>query len=485
MSKVSKFKKGVFWSIGGDISYLSIAFLVNVILARILSPEEFGIMAIAYFFIAIAQVLTESGLSGALVRKSNSTEVDNSTIFIFNLLTSLFLYLLLYLFSDVVEAFYEIKSLALYLKVLGLIMIINSFRIIQNVRLIKELDYKSISVYKIISITTASVVAIYFAKKGYGVWALILMQCLNSFINTFILWVTQKGLSVYIFSKESFKELYKFGLFTTLSSLLDTAFDNAYQLVLGKYFSLTHTGLYFQSKKITDVSVSVIRSTNSGVVFAGLSKVHNNPKEFDEMYIKTSRAFTFVVGLVCLLIFIFAKEILFLFYGEKWLNAEFYMQVLAVSCFFYMQESFNRNIFKVFNKTHKIFILELIKKVIMLLSLGLGIYMRNIELLMYGYATCYMLSYLINFKVSREVYKSKFLKKEYQITLKVILASVIIAVLIKYLDTYIQLKDFIKFSYLPIVLILYLLILNMLGVINIKEDLKILYDLKNAKKGVK
>lgn len=480
-SITSKFKKGLFWSVGGESSYLIISLVVNIILARLLSPEEFGVMAIAYFFIAISQVLTESGLSGALVRKNDATEIDNSTIFIFNLVVSLFLYIVLFFTSGWIEEFYEISNLSLYLKVLGLVLIVNAFRIIQQVKLVKELDYKTISKIKLVSLLIASSIAVIMAYSGFGIWALITMQCVNAFLTTLFYWITKGSLEIYTFSKRSFKELYKFGLFTTLSSILDTAFDNIYQLILGKYFNLTQTGFYYQAKKLTGVSVSVIKSATTGVIFAALSKIQDDKEQFDKMYSNVNRIFTVIVGLVCLLIFLYAREILYLTYGEKWLAADFYMKILAVAYFFYMQEMFNRNIFKVFNKTHKIFVLEIIKKSIVFISLVIGIYFKSIEVLMYGYMTTYMISYYINYYVSRTVYKSTSTFLEMSYTLKTLSVTVFIGALFIGLNKYIELKFLVNLLFIPLVLVLYVALLSLWKVINIKNDKKFIFNLKSSK----
>ncbi|MVX36661.1 lipopolysaccharide biosynthesis protein, partial [Myroides sp. LoEW2-1] len=392
-----KFKTGLIWSIIGQFGYLFITLLTNIILARLLSPKEFGVVAIATFFIAISKVLTESGLSGALIRKKDSTELDNSTIFLFNLFVSIGLYVILFFSSPSIEIYYGIENLSIYVRVLGLVLIINSFQIIQNVRLIKKLQYKRISSYTLISVILSSLIAVGIAAFGYGVWALILLQILNSLFLTIIFWIKEQGLTVYKFSKDSFKELYGFGLYTTLSSLLNTGFDNIYQLILGKYFSLGQTGYYFQAKKLSEIPVGIIKSTTLGVVFSALSNLQDDKEKFDQLYNNIIRIFTVVVGVICMGIFLYSKEILFLLYGEKWLSADFYMKILALASFFYMQEMFNRILFKVFNQTRRILVLEIIKKAINIVSLVIGVYYKSIEILMYGYLVTCIISYFINY----------------------------------------------------------------------------------------
>lgn len=474
-----KFKSGLIWSVLGQFGYLFVTFLTNIILARLLSPKEFGIIAIATFFIVLSKVLSESGLSGALIRKKDATEVDNSTIFIFNLVISIILYVVLFIFSPQIEYYYDIENLALYVRILGIVLIINSFQIIQNVRLVKKLQYKKISTYSLIAVIISSVLAIIIAVLGYGVWALILLQVFSALFLTLIYWFKEQGLTVYKFSKASFKGLYGFGLYTTLSSLLNTGFDNVYQLILGKYFSLGQTGFYYQAKKLTEIPVGIIKSTTLGVVFSSLSNIQDNKEKFDIMYNNIVRIFTVFVGLICLGVFLFSKEVILIFYGEKWFDADFYMKILALSSFFYMQEMFNRTLFKVFNQTKKIFILEIIKKCINLVSIILGVYYKSLELLMYGYLVTCILSYFINYYVSRTVYKSKAILKEMIYTLKVIFTMVVISVSYYLLQKIIDLEMLIyNFIFILPVVVLYLFVLHLLGVFNFKKDLRLLKSLK-------
>lgn len=479
MNNISnKFKTGLIWSIFGQFGYLFITLLTNIVLARLLSPKEFGVIAVATFFIIISKVLTEAGLSGALIRKKDSTELDNSTIFIFNLFVSIGLYIILFFFSPAIEVYYGIQDLSIYVRVLGLVLIINSFQIIQNVRLVKKLEYKKISVYTITSGFLASLIAISIALLGYGVWALILLQILNALFLTIIYWIKEQGLTVYKFSKASFKELYGFGLYTTLSSLLNTGFDNIYQLILGKYFSLGQTGYYFQAKKLSEIPVGVIKSTTLGVVFSALSNLQDDKKKFDKLYNSIIRIFTVLVGLISMGIFIYSKEILYILYGKQWLGADFYMKILALASFFYMQEMFNRILFKVFNQTHKILVLEIIKKVINVISLVLGVYFKSIEILMYGYLITCVLSYFINYYVSRKVYQSEEINSELIYTLKVILAISLVIGFYCFLEDVFDLKFMYNLLYLPLFLGSYLGLLNMLKVIDFKRDISIIKNIR-------
>lgn len=474
-----KFKKGLLWSIIGQFGYLGIGFITNVILARILTPQEFGILAITYFFIAITKVLTESGLSGALVRKTNTTIQDYSTIFIFNLVVSIFLYTLLFAFSNQIEAYYQIEDLSLYLRVLGLSLIFNSLYIIHNTKLVKELHYQTISKYILFSISISSMFAIIMAVMGYGIWSLILLQLMNPLILAILYWKNSKGFVLGKFSRKSFKELYSFGLFTTLSSLLDSIFDNIYQLILGKYFNLKQTGFYYQAKRLTEMPVGVINSVTQGVVFSTLSNIQDEKERFDYLYFNVTRIFTIIVGLISLLIFLYAREILFLIYGNKWLGAEFYLKVLSLSYFFFIQEMFNRLLFKVFNKAHLIFILEIVKKIINLISLVVGIYFKSIEVLIYGILVTYALSYYLNYYVSRKIYQSDSSLPEFINLIKVLSAIIIIGLGFNAIKLLIGVENLASLFLLPVVIGIYYYVMVLL---RMTDPLRDLYLIKSFKK---
>lgn len=474
----TRFKIGLLWSIMGQFGYLLISFITNLILARLLSPNAFGVIAIAYFFIVISKVFIESGLSGALIRKKNVNDLDYSTVFIFNLTVSVVLYIIIFISSPFIEDFYKIDNLSYYIRILSVVLIINSFQIVQNVRLVKKLEYKKISLYTLISIILSSLIALLMAYLDYGVLALIYLQILNSLILTSIFWVKEGSVKLISFSTKSFKEIYSFGLFTTLSSLLNTGFDNVYQLILGKYFNLSQTGFYYQAKKLTEIPVTIIKSTTLGVVYAALSETREEKKRFDNLYLSTVRIFSYLVGIICLIIFLFSEQIIIILYGQKWLGANFYMKIMSLSSFFYMQEMFNRVLFKVFNYTSRIFILEIIKKSVSLITLLLGVYFLSIEILMFGYLLTSILAYFMNYYVSRKIYITENFNKELFYTLKIVFTIVLISIFYYLINYTFDLSFITSLLLLPVVVIMYFVVLTQLKVFNFKNDLKIILSIK-------
>src|SRR5690606_29369958 len=190
MSTLKKsFITGFIWSFVGQTSYLFVALIANIILARLLSPYEFGQVGIVMFFIIISKVLTESGLTGALVRKKDATEEDFSTVFIFNLIISVFLFFLLVLFSGLIADFYDNRALKNILIALAFILIINAFQFTQNAKIVRDLKFKKQSLYALVAVILSSLIGLILALFDYGVWALVIMQICNAFILTLLYWI--------------------------------------------------------------------------------------------------------------------------------------------------------------------------------------------------------------------------------------------------------------------------------------------------------
>lgn len=471
---------GFLWSFIGQSGYLFIALITNIILARLLSPYEFGQVGIVMFFIVIAKVLTESGLSGALIRKNDATQTDYSTVFIFNLVISLFLFLIVILSASFIADFYNDSELRLILIVASSVLIINAFQITHNAKLVQDLKFKKKSIYSFVSILIASVTGITMAVQGFGVWSIVSVQILSSLLLTILLWLFEGSIGKFVFSKTSFKSLYKFGVNTTLASLINTAFENIYNLVLGKYFSIAQTGLFYQAKKLQEVPVGIIKSTTLGVVFSTLSKVQDNIDSFNIMYKRVITVFTVAVGFICTLIYFYAENIVLLLYGKQWIGAVFFMQLLILASFFYMQEMFNRVIFKVFDQTAKILFLEIIKKTIQFITIIIGVVTLSIEMLMYGFVLTSVISYFINFYYSRKVL-GYFDWQEVFLAIKVISIAVFTVITTMFLTNFLNLKGYFTFWLLPLMFILYFLLVKFAGVANIVTEYKVVLKLLKKK----
>lgn len=374
-----------------------------MILARMLSSYEFGQLGIVMFFISIANIFVDGGLGGALVRKQDSSDNDYATVFTLNFIISITLYIIIFLFSSYISKFYGDHNLADLFKIAFLVIIFNAFSLTQNTRLVANMDFRAISICKIIAIIFSSVSAFLLAYHGYGVWALIYMQVIYALVNSVLLSIVN-GLYFRLYlSKKSVRELYGYGLNLSFSSLLTTAFDNIYQLVIGKYFSISLTGLYYQGKKLQEVPVNVLNICLQGPIFSFLAKKQSNKEEFIQIYAKINRLVMLTVGLLTVIIFVYSKQIISLVYGKDWMESAQFMRLLSLASFFFLLEMCNRVIFKVFNKTRLVLYLEIIKKIIQTLGIFIGIYFKNIEYLLIAFVVSSFIGYLINLSLSRKV----------------------------------------------------------------------------------
>lgn len=395
---------GTFWSLIGQFGYLGVTLVANIVLARILSPGEFGQLGIILFFIVISKVLTESGLGGALIRNKNATDIDFSTVFVFNLIVSIILFFVLIIFSGFIAKFYDDPEIKILLRVSSFILIINAFQLVQGVKLVKSMRFKQKAFYEFIAVLVSASVGIFLAFKGFGVWSLVSMQILTALIITILFWVFEGRNGPFLFSVSSFKSHYKFGMNTTFASLINSFFDNIYQAILGKYFSLGQTGLYYQAKKLQEIPVSVINRLIQNVFFSGLAKIQDDHAKFKITFERVTRLFTILVGAICLTLFVFSKELIILILGKQWGDASFFLKILSLVGFFYIQEMFNRILFKIFDDTKYILNLELVKKIIQSLSILIGLMYNSIEVLMFGFLITSILSYLINFYFTKQKY---------------------------------------------------------------------------------
>lgn len=471
--------RGTIWSLVDRFGFILITLVANIWLARLLSPTEFGQIGVIMFFISLANVLTESGLGGALVRKKDATVIDYSTVFIVNLLFSIFCYLVLIAVSGGIADYYNDNSLKILLIASGLVLIINAFRFTQNARLISQLRFKERAKYKLVSTLVASLVAIILAYNGFGVWSLVALQLSTSLIDTILLWFFEEFYLKCKFSKSSFIELYGFGINTTLASLLNTGFNNLYQIILAKYFSLAQTGFYYQAKRLQDVPGSVITSLSEGVIFSFLAKLQDDKPTFLQAYNKIAVYVLTILGLTTVCTFLYAEAIVLLFYGEEWLGTVFYIQLLTIASFFYVQENVNRVIFKVFNKTRQILYLEVFKKLIQLLSVFIGVGLLNLEILLIGFVFSNVFSYLINYYVSRRILSGAN-SGEIVMLIKVCFICLVSIFSTTTLLTILQFEELGKLLTFPFAVIVYLLGVHTSGVINLPEEINLVRGLKKA-----
>ncbi|MDB5119317.1 MAG: lipopolysaccharide biosynthesis protein [Sphingobacteriales bacterium] len=370
--------------------------LVNIlILGRLLSPKDYGMVGMLYIFMTIAGLFIDSGMGAGLIRKQDVTKTDSTTIFYFNIGVSIFFYLVIYLIAPYVSLFYKEPLLTNLLRVLGLNMIITSFGQVHAVLLRKELKVRKVTRANLIGLFIATVVGVICAYNGLGVWSLIIPNLLQSVIAVILLWNFSSWRPGFEFSIKSLKEFYAFGLGLLMSSIVEQIFNNIYQPFIGKMFSASYTGFYYQAKRLNEVPISTLSSVVNSVTFPILVKYQDNIGQLKTTYEKIIKLLIFVTLPVVILINVLARSIVFILMGEKWLFAADLLQILSLAGIFMVLENINRNLLKVEGKTTLIFKLELVKKSIVILTI-LATYKFGIEALMYGIVFNSIISFTLN-----------------------------------------------------------------------------------------
>ena len=369
--------KGVLWSSVERFSVQGVQFIVMLVIARILEPKDFGQIGMLTIFLAVAQSLIDSGFSQALIRKQDRTEIDNSTVFYFNIAVSFLLYLLLYAVAPWVSDFYNDPQLSNLMRVLCLVVIINSFAVVQRAIYTASINFKTQAKASFTAALISGVVGVWLAYQGYGVWTLVWQQILNAGINTILLWVYSNWCPKLTYSWQSFKELFAFGSKLLASGLLDTLYNNIYLLVIGKVFNASILGYYTQADRFTKLPSSNLTGILQRVTYPVLCSIQDDDERLRADYRKLLRLSAFVIfPLMCLLAGV-AHPLVELLLGEKWLFAAILIIPLSFTMMWWPIHAINLNLLQVKGRSDLFLRLEIIKKIIgvsvLLLSIPFGI----------------------------------------------------------------------------------------------------------------
>ena len=363
-SLTHKTVRGTFWSFAERFTAQGVNLLVLVIIARLLSPKEFGLVGMLAVFLAVAQSLIDSGFSQALIRKQNRTEEDKNTVFYFNIFVSVVLYLLLYLISPWVASFYEEPQLNDVMKVICLVIVIDSFAVVQRANYTIEIDFKTQTKSTLISAIISGSIGIYLAYHGYGVWALVFQQLSNSLTNVLVLWAYSDWYPKLVYSWKSFRELFGFGSKLMVSGLLDTLYRNGYQLVIGKTFTAESLGFYTNAHKFSDFPSSSFTAIIQRVTYPVLCTIQDEDERLAQAYRKFLRISAFIIfPLMCGLAAV-SNPIVNLLLGEKWRYVAVLMIPICFQMMWYPIHSINLNLLQVKGRSDLFLRLEIIKKII-------------------------------------------------------------------------------------------------------------------------
>lgn len=384
----SKTLRGIFWSGADKFSYYIIQFVINIVMARLLTPDDYGLIGILMVFIAFFGILVDGGFATALIQKKERTEHDFSTVYIINIVTSLCVYILLCGLAPVIAEFYREPALKALLRVLSFQLIISAFMSVPLTKLMIAVDFKKIAVASVTSAAVSGLVGIYLAYWGLGVWALVTQQLLLLGIKCVLLNLMQHWKPILVFSSSSFRNLFAFSSKLIASSFIDQVYLNLYPLIIGKYFSARTLGIYTRGEQFGKLPVSLLSDMFIRVTLPIMSSIQDERDRLRKLYREYIQASSFVVFAVMLWLVVIAKPLILMLLTEKWIEAVPVMQILCLAMMTLHISAINRNLLYVKGRSDLALKLEVLKKVsviiIFFVSIHFGLIGVCVGQLIYG-----------------------------------------------------------------------------------------------------
>lgn len=386
---------GLFWNVIETFGNQGIQFLIGLILARLLSPREYGLIGMIIIFITLSQSLVDSGFGGALIRKKDCDQADYSTIFFFNIIVSSFLFLTLFCLASPISAFFAEPQLKSMLQVLSLAIIFNALSLIQQIILTKKLDFRLQSKISFIATVGSGIIAIIMALYNFGVWSLVALTVCRSALHTIFLWVFGRWNPSLIFSIKAFTEMFNFGSKLLLSGLLNTFTKNIYYLIIGKFFSASQLGYFSRADQFKSIFSSNINLVVGRVTFPVLASLQDDIGELKLAYKKLIRSMMFITFSLMFGLAAVAEPLIVTLLGYKWIESAFYLQLLCFSGALYPINALNLNILKIRGKSGKILKLVTLNNLLIIPVVFIGI-TYGIEAMIIAMIVNALITFIIN-----------------------------------------------------------------------------------------
>ena len=386
---------GVGWSAAEAFLSRGVSFLVGIVLARLLSPEEYGLIGIVLIFVTILEGFVDSGFASSLIRKKEVGDDDYNTMFITNMVVSVVMFVLLYFSAPLIAHFFERSQLIPLVRVMGLIIIFQALSIVQNTILTRRIDFKTKTKASVLSAVASGIIGIVMAFMGYGVWSLVGQQLSRQLLFSLTLWVLNKWWPTMKFSTESFKYMWGFGWKILLSGLLDRVWNQLYQTVVGKFYSPGTLGQYSRSKDYSSIFSANITSIVQRVSYPVLAQVQDDKERMLAAYRKVIKTTMFTTAVCMISMAAVAEPLIFFFFFPKWHEAATYLPLICLSMSMYPLHAINLNMLQVLGRSDIFLIIEIVKKIIYIGPILLGIFV-NIYWMLIGTVIIGIIVFFLN-----------------------------------------------------------------------------------------
>lgn len=368
-----KTKSGVLWSFIDNFASQFIAFFIGIILARLLSPSDYGLLAMLAIFTAIANTFINSGLGSALIRKKKLTEEDCSTAFYFNVVVAISCYFILFILAPYIADFYNKPILSSILRINGIGLIGGSLIVVQKSLINKQINFKITTKISVISNIFSGVVGIYMAYTNWGVWSLVGSSLSQVFIQFLLFWYYSKWRPRWTFSKVSFHYLFGYGSKLLASGLLDTIFENIYPIIIGKLFSPASLGYYTRAQNLAQLPSSNITGVIQRVTFPVLSEMQDDNERLAQSYRRLLKMSAFIIFPMMIGLAAVAEPLIKILLTDKWLPCVIYLQIICFAMMWYPIHAINLNLLQVKGRSDLFLRLEIIKKILVLMMIFIAV----------------------------------------------------------------------------------------------------------------
>lgn len=395
MSIKNKTISGLKWSFTDNMVHQVVHFVIGLVLARLLSPTEYGIIGMAMVFMAVSETFIDSGLSQALIRKQDCSEADYNTMFYTNIALGVATFSIVFFAAGAISRFYNNPDLYLLTRVMAINLIINSFGMVETAMLTKKVDFKRQTKISLIASVSSGIIGIVLAFIGFGYWSLAIRTlCQNSF-RVLLLHYTSCWKPKLRYSIDSFKELFSFGSKLLIAGLIFTVFREIYKLVIGRYFLAKELGYFTRAEQFKNLLAHNIQSTTQRVTYPILASMVGNDKLLKAGYKKLIKIMFYITSTLMLLMIINAREIVLILIGEQWAPSINYLKIICISGILYPLHSLNLNMLNAKGRSDLFLKLEIIKKVLVIPIIIVGIRFGMI-VMVWGMVLNSFLSYFID-----------------------------------------------------------------------------------------
>lgn len=402
--------KATIWSAFQRFGMLVISFVSNIILARLLMPEDYGLVALITVFVGFADVLVDGGLGNALIQKKDIKEIDIKTVYTLNLLMSIILYGILFFSAPSISRYCELPQLTICLRVLAINIIIKGLYVVHFSLISRDLDFKRLSVITVFGQGISTLIAILMAYSGYGVWSLIIRTVLQELI-LLIFYYCNKGFVSIGFGKDSFRQLFAFGVFVAISSIIGNLYNSVLSFIIGKRYSVRELGYYNQAYGLQQVPVFSMSCVVNQVFFPFFSTMQDDIASIRRQYFRSINIVTFFIYPILAYLVFFGHQIVVFLYTEKWLNSALLFQILCLSGFFNVLMQISNSTIKALGRSREYFYINVISIVcglaitFLFINYRIGFFVYSVVLtnILFYFVSGFYLSKYIDLNLFRQV----------------------------------------------------------------------------------